>query len=161
MSTAQQTVVEAREQLNRAEANAASERKAEAHKKLKQVRTEAKLLRRELITLAGAIEQSDLTLATLRAELSATEGSIARLSAPSPDVLDDPEDYEEDLTALRAYRQEVAAKLQAAQDRAPSRIRAAEVKQELEQLQYVAANLVNLIENNGRYGWQGGVSVVR
>lgn len=161
MSTAQQTVIEAREQLNRAEADAASERRAEARKKLKQVRAEAKQLRRELIGMAGEIEHSDQAMARLRSELNGANESIARLSAPSPDPLDDPEDAEEDLTALRAYRQEVAEKLQAAQDRAPSRIRAAEVKAALEQLQYVAANLVNLIENNGRYGWEGGVSVVR
>jgi hypothetical protein len=155
------TVMDAEAALAKARAEARQKRIDDAKVELKAVRSRAKQLRKELVANIAEVAESDNALARLRAELSGIDESIARRSAPSPDPLDDPEDREEALPALRAYRQEVGEKLRTEENRAPSRIRGIELKQQWEHLQFVAANLLNTIENGGQLGWQGGVGSVR
>ena len=98
-------------------------------------------MRKELVANIAEVTQSDQAIARLRAELSGIDESIARRSAPT-DLLDDPEDREEELTALRAYRLEVVEKLRIEANGAPNRLTGVELKQALEHLQFVAANLL-------------------
>jgi hypothetical protein len=72
-------------------------------------------------------------------------------------VLDDPEDAAAELESLRAYREEVLQRLQAAEGLGARRMRGIEIGTALTHLQYVAANLLNIIEHGGKFvaepGW--------
>ncbi len=151
------TVMDAEAALAKARAEAREQRIEDAKVELKAVRARAKQMRKELVAIIAEVAQSDQAIARLRAELAGIDESIGRRSTPT-DLLDDPEDREEELVALRAYRKEVEEKLRIEANGAPNRITGVELKQALEHLQFVAANLLNTIENDGRIGWQGGVS---
>lgn len=158
----QQEVVVAQEQLRQAQEVAARARKEEAKATLKQVRQTAKALRKELEEIAGEVKESEIAVTAVRGELAAIDAAIASHSAPSEDPLDDPQDRDEqNIAALRAYREEVGKKFMAAQQMGWRRPRGMEIQGQLIQLGYAARNLVNEIENNGQKGWQGGISVVR
>jgi chromosome segregation ATPase len=158
MST--QTVIEAEDNLRKAQAEARRTRIAEAENELKKVRATAKLLRNELDEIVRGCAASDLGVAAARAELSRIDDAISERSGRGGDILSDPEDHTEDLARLRAYREETAKKFQAAQQLGSRRMRGIEIGQQLEHLQFVAANLLNAIEDAPR-GWQGGISTVR
>lgn len=157
-----QTVIEAEAALAKARADALQQRVEAAKKELKHVRVRAKELRAEFAGLTAKITGADSAVAKGRSELYAIDARIAQLSAPLEDVLAEPENYEEELASLRAYRAEVLQKMQEAQQLGPCRDRQPEIVLELQRLEYTARNLVNIIEHRGKVvsGPEGGVSRV-
>jgi len=164
MSTAQQAVTVAANNLQQAKAAIRAERVDDAKRELKQLRADAKALRAELATITRRVRTGDMTVTGARAELYKIDATIATLrSNRRKDLLADPADVEQEIAAWQEHRKEVFARLEAGMALTEGRTRAIDIAKELERLQHVAANLRNLIEHGGqlRAGWEGSLNYVR
>jgi hypothetical protein len=97
-----------------------------------------------------------------RAEVVRVEAAIvARQNHTQDDVLAEPDDFEDDLETLVAYRQEVIQKMALASQQGGDRTRQAEIVLQVQHLQDMALNLVNIVENGGKFaGLTSGLSYV-
>lgn len=156
------TVVEAEAALKAAKDAARQTRAEEARKQLKEVRARAKVLRAEHATVTAKITETETIVTSCRAEIASVQAAIiARQNHTHDDVLAEPEDFEEEIKALIAYRAEIINKMNRAQQRGGDRNRQAEIVLQMEHLQQVALNLKNIIENKGKFvGLTSGISYV-
>ena len=162
MSTAQQVVI-AEQNLEQARQDARKQQVKEAEQQLKQLRADAKELRAELNSISERVAVADRTVTSSREQLYNIDAAIAQLkSNRNADLLQDPQDTEAEVEDLRRLRKQVFARLEAALQRTEGRTRAIDIAKELEHMQYVAANLRNIIAHGGRprNGWEGGVSTI-
>jgi chromosome segregation ATPase len=157
-----QTVAEAEASLQKAKADALEQRVAEARQQLKEVRARAKQLRKEHAVVTAKINETDAIVNAGRAEVVRVEAAIvARQNHTQDDVLAEPDDFEDDLETLVAYRQEVIQKMALASQQGGDRTRQAEIVLQVQHLQDMALNLVNIIENGGKFaGLTSGLSYV-
>lgn len=160
----QQAFIEAQERLNRAQADIAQERKAEAKRQLEEVRGAGRKLRAELNAVVREIEQGRLEVQACDHEIARYKAAIA---AHAPlDPVDFPSEkqianHQARLDELIAGLDAVAKRRHAAVNSGPTVYVALELDQRIIQLQYTARNLESVIRGE-RLGYpEGGVSVVR
>lgn len=153
------TVIEAEASLQKAKAEARAQRVEDSRKQLREVRAKAKTLRAELAEICAEVKEGDTAVTSARTALYKIDDEIARLAGPGGDLLDEPEDREAEIAALREHRAEVHAKLENGLNRTGRRMRGVEIAKALEHMQHQAANLLNIIAHGGEpgNGWEGGV----
>lgn len=162
MTEAQLRVAEAEANLVEAKAQARGQRVEDARAKLREVRNQAKLFRRELRKITAEVLAGDQGAARCRGQLADVDAAIWQLNNAPRDILDEPCGDEAELTTLRRQRQEVIADLRACEAMTGRRLRAVEIANSLQYLQCTANNLLNVIEHHGelKAGWEGSVNRV-
>jgi chromosome segregation ATPase len=133
-----------------------------ARKQLKEVRAQAKVLRAEHTVITKKIYETDFTVSSCRSEIARVEEAIiARRDLSDLDVLSEPDDLTDEIDSLVAYRQELIGKMDYAQRNGGDRNRQAEIVLQMQNLQQVALNLKNVIENRGKFaGLTSGIAYV-
>lgn len=156
------TVADATAQLHDARKAEAARRVADAQAQLKTIRRQAKTLKAEAETIVPEVKQADTTVTAARSALYRIDQELSQLSSlKNGSLLDDPEDEEREayIAALHEHRAEVFKKLEAGIAKQGHRMRAIEIQNELNRLEWVVKNLTELIANGGqpKNGWEGGV----
>jgi hypothetical protein len=143
-----QTVIEAKQALKQAEANAARERKAEAGRQLEAVRATGRKLKRELDGIVKAVQRHDLEVLACDGEIASYNNAIAAHIASKPDPVDFPSQrqfdaWESELKRLASERDKAVVRKRAVQG--GDRLRAIALDAEITRLRYVQENLSRIV----------------